>query len=127
MLTLSFLASALIAIVLHELSHVAMALALGVKVKRVGVSWRGPYVVRECGTQAENVAISLAGPLANLVTAFASLYVGRGVDLCLTSLVLGAFNLLPVPSSDGLRALRLMWSMATAIQLEKSGAALARS
>jgi len=116
---LSFLVAALVAIVLHELSHVVMASALGVKVKRAGLCWRGPYVVRECGTAIENVVISLAGPMANLATAMGCLYIRRGVDLCLASLVLGAFNLLPVPSSDGLRAARLVWSMANSTRLEK--------
>jgi Zn-dependent protease len=125
MLTFSFLASAIVAIVLHELSHVVMAVTLGVKVKRVGLSWRGPYVVRECGTPAENVAISLAGPVANLLTVFACLLAGRGVELCLASLVLGVFNLLPVPSSDGLRAARLLWTMVTTAPVEKTGGALA--
>ena len=125
MLTLSFLASAIIALVLHELSHVAMAAALSVKVKLVGLSWRGPFVVRECGTPIQNVAISLAGPAANLVTAVGCLFFGWGVDLCLASLVLGAFNLLPVPSSDGLRAARLLWTMATITRLGKPRIALA--
>jgi Zn-dependent protease len=110
---LDFALAGIVAVALHELSHVLMASALGVRVKRVGLSFRGPYVVREPGTAAQNVAISLAGPVANLLTAFACLLVGRGVDLCLASLVLGAFNLLPVPSSDGLRAARLLWSMGT--------------
>jgi len=123
----SFIVAALVAIVLHELSHVVMAAALGVKVKRVGLSWRGPYVVRARGTAVENVAISLAGPMANLVTALGCLYVRRGVDLCLASLVLGAFNLLPVPSSDGLRAARLLWALATPTAVEKPGVALART
>ncbi|MGA9567468.1 MAG: M50 family metallopeptidase [Candidatus Korobacteraceae bacterium] len=126
MLTLSFLASAMVAIVLHELSHVFMASALGVKVKRVGLSWRGPYVVRESGTPVQNIAISLAGPAANLLTVAACLYAGRGLDLCVASLVLGAFNLLPIPSSDGVRAARLLWIMATTTSFEKTGVALAR-
>jgi len=120
MLTLSFLASALVALVLHELCHVVMASVLGVKVKRVGLSWRGPYVVRESGTSAQNVAISLAGPAANLLTVVGCLLVGRGFELCFASLVLGVFNLLPVPSSDGLRAARLLWTMATTTPLEET-------
>ena len=112
-MNLNFLVSAAVAIVLHELSHVLMASALSVKVKRIGWSWRGPYVVRDCGTSAQSLAISLAGPLANLLTAAACLFLGHGVDLCLSSVVLGAFNLLPLPSSDGLRAVRLLWRMGT--------------
>jgi Zn-dependent protease len=106
---LAFLLAAIAAIVIHEGSHVLAAVALGVKVKRVGLSWRGPYIVREPGTPAQCIAIAMAGPLANSLTAVVCLVVGHGVDLCTASLVLGAFNLLPIPSSDGLRAARLWW------------------
>jgi len=112
LVNLNFVFSALAAVALHEASHVLAALALGVKVKRIGLSWRGPYVVRQAGTPPASVLISLAGPLANLLTAVACLLIGHGANLCFTSLVLGAFNLLPLPSSDGLRAARLLWSMA---------------
>lgn len=112
-MNLNFLLSAIAAIVIHEGSHVLAAVALDVKVKRVGLSWRGPYIVREPGTPAQCIAIALAGPLANLLTAAVCLVVGQGVDLCTASLVLGAFNLLPIPSSDGLRAARLWWNMTT--------------
>ncbi len=122
-MSLSFEVAAVAAVAVHELSHVLMAWVLGVKVKRVGLSWLGPYVVREHGTSAQNVAISLAGPLANFLTAAACLFLGYGVDLCLSSLVLGAFNLLPFPSSDGLRAARLLWSMGT----KSSSAAVVRA
>jgi hypothetical protein len=36
-----------------------------VRVKRVGLSWKGPYILREPGTPAQNMCISLAGPAAN--------------------------------------------------------------
>jgi len=38
------------AIALHESSHIAAAKLLGLHVKRLGISWRGPYIVRESGT-----------------------------------------------------------------------------
>ena len=108
----NFLLSAFAAVTLHEASHVLAAWALGVKVKRIGLSWRGPYVVREAGTPLACVLISLAGPLANLLTVAMCLLAGHGADLCFASLVLGAFNLLPIPASDGLRAATLLWRMA---------------
>ena len=111
-MNLNFLLSAFAAVTLHEASHVLAAWALGVKVKRIGLSWRGPYVVREAGTPLACVVISLAGPLANLLTVVVCLLVGHGANLCFTSFVLGAFNLLPIPASDGLRAARLLWRIA---------------
>ena len=55
----------LVSVLLHELAHIATATALGVRVKRIGVSWKGPYIVREPGKPAQNLCISLAGPAAN--------------------------------------------------------------
>jgi hypothetical protein len=54
-----------ISVLFHEVAHVAMATTLRVRVKRMGFSWKGPYIVREPGTPAQNLCISLAGPAAN--------------------------------------------------------------
>ena len=94
------------AVALHELSHVAMARMQGLKVKRVGVKWKGPYIVREAGTPEQNLRVCLAGPAANLLFAFMCSRVAPVFAFC--NLVLGAYNLLPIPGSDGLRAWRLL-------------------
>lgn len=96
----------LAAIVLHELSHVAMARFEGLKVKRCGVSWKGPYIVREPGSHWQNLRVCLAGPVANLVLAVVCWRIAPAFALC--NMVLGAFNLLPIPGSDGQRALHLL-------------------
>jgi hypothetical protein len=54
-----------VSVLFHEVAHIAMATALRVRVKRLGFSWKGPYIVREPGTPAQNLCISLAGPAAN--------------------------------------------------------------
>jgi Zn-dependent protease len=103
------------AIALHELAHVAAALCPGVKVKRFGLCWRGVYIVREAGTDWQNLLISLAGPLSNFVAAYVSLAVlHRGAIFCAMNLVIGGINLLPLPCSDGLRACKLLWRMLVA-------------
>jgi Zn-dependent protease len=94
------------AVVLHELSHVAMARMQGLKVKRAGVTWKGPYIVREAGTPQQNLRVCLAGPAANLLLAFVCSHFAPVFAFC--NLVLGVYNLLPVPGSDGLRAWRLL-------------------
>ena len=33
----------------HELAHAVVAGALGIRTKRVGINWRGPYLVRRSG------------------------------------------------------------------------------
>ena len=60
----------LASVLLHEVAHIATASALGVRIKRVGISWKGPYIVREAGTPPQNLCISLAGPLANAALLF---------------------------------------------------------
>jgi Zn-dependent protease len=93
----------LLAMALHESGHLGAAFAVGLKVKRVGLDWKGMYTVREAGTPAKNAAVSLAGPVANLVlTAFWPWSPIFG----LANLCCGACNLLPIPGSDGQRILR---------------------
>lgn len=112
MLWVQFLTSASIAVVLHESAHFVLARLLGVRVKRCGVSWRGFYIVREPGTPLQNVVISGAGPLANLIstgTIFLIPYLGTAaITFVLISLLLGISNLLPIPGSDGHRILVLL-------------------
>ena len=103
---MKLLAMGVVAILLHELSHMLMAWAHGLKIKRIGLSWMGFYVVRESGTPQVNFDVSLAGPLGNLV--LAAIFGSVAPAFGLANLVMGGFNLLPIPSSDGDRALRLV-------------------
>jgi Zn-dependent protease len=82
-----------------------MAYLAGVKVKHIGLSWKGPYIVREPGTPMQNTIISLAGPGINLI--FCALcWRSLGMFAWVNGL-LGVLNLLPVPASDGLRVYRI--------------------
>jgi Zn-dependent protease len=103
----------LTALALHEAAHLITARWLGVRVKRVGISWLGPYVVRESGTDLQNLAISLAGPVCNLLLVGVGLVLAPwlgfgGIQFALVNSVLGTYNLLPIPMSDGQRALMLL-------------------
>jgi Zn-dependent protease len=100
--------SAVVAVFLHEAAHLVTALWLEVKIKRVGLNWRGPYIAREPGTPVENTLVSLAGPAANLLLCILFCHVAP--TFAFVNGVLVVFNLLPfIPSSDGQRVYRL-WS-----------------
>ncbi len=91
---------------LHEMGHIASALALKVPIHQVGISWRGPYIRRQPGTAKQNFAITLAGPGVNLWLALVFHHISPNFALC--NLVIGVSNLLPIPASDGTRALNLI-------------------
>jgi len=95
-----------LAMVMHEAGHVLAALAIGVKVKRVDLHWRGLCIVRETGTTAQNLAVSLAGPMTNLV-----LMLVPSTPFRLANLLLLIVNLAPVRNSDGDRILRCLWQL----------------
>jgi len=96
----------LAAMFLHEVGHVAAALALKVKVHQVGINRKGAYLRREAGTARQNLAITLSGPGINLALAFLFHDINPHFALC--NLVIGITNLLPIPASDGSRALALV-------------------
>ena len=99
----------LVSVLLHELAHIATARALGVRVKRMGLSWKGPYIVRETGTPVQNLCISLAGPAANALLMYVP-------GLFLINLALLVPNLV-MKESDGRRAWKCWQAIAGAKNL----------
>ncbi len=94
------------AMILHECGHIGTALICGVKVKKVGLSRRGLYTVREAGPKWSNIAVSSAGPIVNLLLAIVlwntfTLFAEVNLVACI-------YNLLPIPNSDGTRILALL-------------------
>lgn len=98
----------LLAMALHEAGHICASLVVGVRVKRVGMGWKGMYTVREAGPPEKNATISLAGPLTNLaLMAFWPWLPIFG----LANFCCGACNLVPIPGSDGKRILKCLREM----------------
>ena len=92
----------LLSFLLHEAGHIVACLLLGVRVTRVGVEWKGPYIAHECGTDAQYLLIALAGPGANLLLAV--LFWSQplsGATFGSINLIVGLTNLLPIRDSDG--------------------------
>jgi Zn-dependent protease len=100
-----FWASLLISLFLHESAHLATAYLAGVRVKHIGLSWKGPYIVREPGTAVQNTLISLAGPGVNLVLCVLGWHLSG--TFAMVNGLLALINLLPLPMSDGLRVYRI--------------------
>ncbi|HTV66292.1 MAG TPA: M50 family metallopeptidase [Bryocella sp.] len=94
------------ATLLHELGHILAAAMCGVKVKKVGLSRVGLYTVREPGPRWANLCVSLAGPLFNLLLAATLREVAP--TFAWVNLMACAYNLLPIPNSDGRRILALL-------------------
>jgi Zn-dependent protease len=98
----------LLAMALHEAAHVIAAMAVGIKVKSVGLCWKGLYTVREAGSPGKNALVSLAGPLTNIALLLCW-YLSPTFGLA--NLCFAVFNLLPIQGSDGDRVLTCLHEM----------------
>ena len=88
----------IIAMAFHEAGHIVAAPLVGIKIKAIGLTWKGLYTVREAGPPAKNLIVSLAGPLTNFaLLAFWPL----SPKLGLANLCFAFFNILPMEGSDG--------------------------
>jgi Zn-dependent protease len=104
-------AALLVSLLLHEVGHILGAAALGVPVREFGISVYGAYIVRARGScDRDDAVISASGPLMNLALTLPSLLMPHiGVQIAFCNLALCLLNLLPIPSSDGLRIARSLW------------------
>ena len=97
----------LLACAVHELGHVAAALALGGKAERLSLTVVGAelsFSYRAPLTYGQDSLVALSGPAANLLLGGLFFALNRYLPAVL-SLGLGAFNLLPILPLDGGRVL----------------------
>ena len=99
----------LLAMVLHETGHLISSLMVGIKVKGIGLCMKGMYVIRESGSPAKNLFVSLAGPLMNIALLVLFWHASR--TFMLANLCFAFFNLVPIKGSDGDRALTCLQQM----------------
>lgn len=104
-------------LLLHEVGHMSAATALGVPVREFGLRLGGAYTRRAYASRRrDEILISAAGPMMNLFLVLPLLLVPRvGAQLALGNLALCVVNLLPLPSSDGLRILRTLRGSGSAV------------
>jgi Zn-dependent protease len=101
---IEYIGACLVAVLLHEIAHFVVARSLGIRVKRFGIDWRGPYMIREQGEPLACIFTALAGPAMNL--AIAATFWKMAPQFGLVNIILGGYNLLPfVPGLDGHNAL----------------------
>ena len=99
-------------LLLHEAGHMLMAIWLGVPVREFGIKLMGAYNRRAFATRRrDEILISAAGPLMNLALVIPLLFIHKiGAQLAVDNLALCVINLLPIPSSDGMRILKNIWN-----------------
>jgi hypothetical protein len=97
----------IVAMALHEAGHVAVALMLGIKVKSFGINRKGVFLVREAGTPAKSLFISLAGPVTNLILML--LFWNWSSAFGMANFFFCFCNLAPIEGSDGLHVAVNLW------------------
>ena len=108
------------AIFVHELGHVIALHAMGMRVKGLRAEARG-FCIEYSGSActAGHIAAAAAGPIAGFIYAFAAAGLGSKLEnetLLLSSgisMLLSAFNMLPVLPLDGGRVFALLCSCVT--------------
>jgi Zn-dependent protease len=98
----------LASLLLHEAGHRFAAENLSVRVYECGIKLGGTYIKRACAfRRRDEILIAISGPAVNLLMVIPLLSVPRlGAQVAMCNLVIGVVNLIPLPSSDGLRVLR---------------------
>lgn len=99
------------ALLLHELGHAVAATVVGVRVKGIGLNWKGLYLRREAGSPGRNLVISAAGPVTNLLLV---MLWGVWPMFGLANACYALFNLFPLPGADGERVVRCWLEMMAA-------------
>jgi len=104
-LPLPWVAAAVAAAALHELCHLGAVRLLGGQTQGLLLGARGARMEAVLPNPRREILAILAGPAGSLSLMFLA---GVFPRLALCGMVQGVFNLLPLPTLDGGRALRLM-------------------
>lgn len=99
----------------HELGHLTALRLVGARVERIRLTAFGAEIRADtrCLSYGREIVCTLAGPVVNLILALVLARVAGDYLMAGANLFLGVFNLLPLPSLDGGRALFLAVSWVT--------------
>jgi membrane-associated protease RseP (regulator of RpoE activity) len=100
----------------HEAGHLVAAKLCGVRVKAIGLCFKGAYLRRKDSKHAgTELVIALCGPIASILL-FLILQGDSPVIRWVAhlNLVVGVSNLLPIPSTDGARIVRALTAILSA-------------
>ena len=100
-------------LVWHEFGHIFAAFILGIRVKKIGISLKGAYTIRDIGPPHKNLIISFFGPLVSIIIGLILLKAHLDFYAIMNFVIAGS-NLLPIKNSDGDR----MWTCWQQIQKE---------
>ena len=102
----------LLAAACHELGHLAALRLAGARVERLRLNAFGAEIRADTRrlSYPREIACTLAGPAVNLALALLLARLTGHFTAAGSNLVLGCFNLLPIPALDGGRALHLLVS-----------------
>lgn len=114
----------LASLLLHEVGHMLVARTLGVPVHEFGLRLAGAYNRRSYATRRrDEILISAAGPGMNFLAAMLLLAIPQiGAQLFICNMLLCIGNLIPLPSSDGLRILRMIRHTGTPAEISLAAA-----
>lgn len=95
----------IVALIVHEIGHALMALALGLDCHLVAKRWRLGILFGDSTLRRwQVVVVAAAGPLANVV--FAAIAYELGMSMLVLGNLVAVLNLVPFPHSDGAKMLR---------------------
>ena len=96
----------------HEAGHLTALWLAGARVERVRLTAFGAEIQADTRrlSYPREIVCTLAGPAVNLLLALAFARLGGSYVTAGANLLLGGFNLLPIPALDGGRALHLLVS-----------------
>ena len=101
----------LLAAACHELGHLSALWLAGARVERLRLNAFGAEIRADTRRLSyREIACTLAGPAVNLALALLLARLTGHFTAAGSNLVLGCFNLLPIPALDGGRALHLLVS-----------------